>query len=337
VRIIPPRLTAVSAILFVTACLFLLAGCYLFPKEEKVLAPPMISPPSVSYATVEAKKGTIESKTTVNGDFVPADQTTLYFRFSGGRLLRITVRLGDQVKPGALVAELDNGSVANRIAQQKILVRKAELASERTVALGRDRFERELAALDVELAKLQLQQLQQELDQSRLLATTGGTVIYVARAREGDLVEAYQTMVQLADPKSLLLVYKGDKAGDFPLGSRVTVGVSGRDYPGEVVMAPGGAPPDVSEELRGAIVVKASGLPAQVKYGDNASITRILARRERVLIIPRDLVHSYLGRDFVRMMEQGQVKEKTITLGVQTATEVEVASGLAEGDAVLTQ
>ncbi len=89
------------------------------------------------------------------------------------------MRLGDEVKPGALLAELDTGSLENRIAQQKVIVRKAHVTSDRAVALGRDKFERELASLDVELAGLQMQDLRAQMDESKLLCTVGGTVVYL--------------------------------------------------------------------------------------------------------------------------------------------------------------
>ena len=315
-----------------------LAGCYLFPKEEKVLAPPLLAQPEVTYSTVTVKRGTIESKTTVPSDFVSVTQTPSFFHYGGSRLKRTLVKLGDEVKPGALLAELDTGSLDNRIAQQKILVRKAQVTSDRAIAFGRDRFEKELAALDVELAGLQLQDLQAQMDESKLYATAAGTVVYVAGVKPGDLLDAYRTVVQVADPKNLQLVYKGEKSGDFRVGNEVSVQLAnGKSYSGVVTMSPGSAPADVTEDLRGAIVVGLKSLPPGASIGDTASITRLLARRENVVVLPRDLVHTYLGRDFVQVMENGQMKERTLQLGVQTLTDVEVVSGLEPGEQVLSQ
>jgi multidrug efflux pump subunit AcrA (membrane-fusion protein) len=315
-----------------------LASCYLFPREEKVLAPPLLAAPEVAYSTVAAKKGTIELRTVVSGDFVPLVQSPFYFRYGGSRLSRLAVKLGDEVKPGTLLAELDTGSLDNRIAQAKLLVRKAQLASDRAVALGRDRFEREAAAIDVELAQLQLQELQDQREQARLVSDTSGTVVYIASVKAGDVVDAFRTVVQVADPRTLVVAYKGEKSGDFHVGNAVTVQlVDGRTVKASVVMAPGAAPGDLSEDLRGAIVVKPETLPAGVRLGDTASVVRLLARRENVVVLPRDLVHTYLGRDFVQIMQNGELKERTIQLGVQTATEVEVMSGLEAGEAVLSR
>jgi membrane fusion protein, macrolide-specific efflux system len=328
----PARFTAVA--LFVVT----LTGCYLFPKEEKVLAPPLLAAPEVTYSTVQSRKGTIEAKTTVTADFVPAQETALFFRSGGNRLKRLAVMLGDDVKAGALIAELDTGSLENRIAQQKILLRKAQVVNERTALLSKDRFEKELAGLDVELASLQLTDLQQQLEESRLFAPTAGSVVYTFSIKAGDLVEAYKTVARIADPKNLNLLYKGEKSGDFRVGAAVSIQLTtGRTVPGVVVMAPGSTPTDVTDELRGAVVVKPGALPPGVKYGDSASVTRVMIRKDNVIVIPHDLVHTYLGRDFVQVMDNGVMKEKTIELGVQTPTDVEVVKGLAVGEDVLSR
>jgi hypothetical protein len=85
------------------------------------------------------------------------------------------------------------------------------------------------------------------------------------------------------------------------------------------------------------VVVQVDGLPSSVKRGHTARIIRILAHRENVIVIPKDLVRTYLSRDFVRVLVNGQITEKTVEVGVQTFTEAEIVSGLAEGDQILSQ
>ena len=98
-----------------------LAGCGLFPKEEKVLAPPLLTPPEVVYDTMEVKRGSIENRITVLASFTPVEQQMLSFRSRSGRLRALHVIMGSEVKAGALVAELDTGSLEYRIARLKIL------------------------------------------------------------------------------------------------------------------------------------------------------------------------------------------------------------------------
>jgi len=313
----------------------LLGTCRLFPKEEKILAPPLMSPPQVNYSLTEARKGTIEQRTRVSATFVAVDQRSLYFRYRSGRIRRIAVAMGDEVKEGSLLAELDTGGLENRIAQGKLALRKAEILSERSVALNRDRYERELASLDVEMAKLQLQDLQTELEQSRLVSPIPGVVVYIARVSEGDAVDAYRSIVQVADPRKLQLQYKGDKAADFRLGSRVDVTFQDRTYVGEVVMTPGTIPLDASEEMKGSILVNLPNLPPGAGRGDTAAISILLDRRDGVIVLPRDVVHLYLGRSYVQVMEDGIKRERTVEVGLQSATEAEIVKGLQVGEKVI--
>jgi membrane fusion protein, macrolide-specific efflux system len=315
-----------------------LTGCYLFPKEEKVLAPPLLANPEVTYETYEVKKGTIESKTVVSGSFISVSETPLYFTVSGNRLKQIAVKIGDDVKVGALVAELDTGSLESRIAEQKIVLRKAQVVSERAVVMGRDRFEKELASLDVDLATLQLNDLQESRNEARLIAPVAGRVVYVGSMRPGDLVDGFRTVVQIDDPINLQVFYKGADTGVFAIGVEVAMNLEdGRKFSGKVVQGSNSSPADTPDNLRGAIIVKPTALPAKVQIGDNVTLTRLTAHRENVIVLPRDLVHTYLGRDFVEVMENGEKKEKTVELGVQTPTDVEVVKGLAVGEKILSQ
>jgi len=313
------------------------AGCGLFPREEKVLAPPLLTPPEVSYDVVEVKRGSIEDRVTASGTFTPAEQQNLFFRYRGGRIRTLYVHLGDELKPGALVADLDTGSLENRIAQLKILLRKTEINVERLGALNRDRYERELAGLDVELARLQLEDSQAELEQSRLYTPIAGVVVYLTQVKEGDTVDAYRTVAQVADPRRLQLIYKGDNASDFRVGMKVSVRYRDRAFTGEVVMAPGTTPPDAPEDLKNAVIVRLPQLPADIGRGDSATISVVLARGDNVIVLPRDLVHQYLGRNFVQVMENGVKTERTIELGLQTATEVEIVKGLSPGEQVVSR
>jgi macrolide-specific efflux system membrane fusion protein len=321
----------------VAAAAILLVSCGVFPREEQVLAPPLLSPPEVVYDTVEVRRDTIEDKVTVIATLVPSDLQALFFRWRSGRLRALHASLGDEVKAGALVAELDTGSLENRIARLKLSLRKAELSSERAVALNRDRYERELASIDVELARLDLEDAQAELESSRLYAPSAGVVVYVCSEGEGDAVDAFRTIVQIADPRRLQLIYKGEKASSFRAGMTVSVQLKSRTVAGEVIMAPGSTPPDAPEDLRLAVVIRLRDLPAGAQRGDTASVSMILARRENVIVIPRDLVHLYLGRSFVQVMKDGVKTERTVELGLQTTTEVEVVSGLAAGELIVSR
>lgn len=145
-----------------TFLLISLSGCYLFPKEEEVLAPPLIEPPEITYDTTAAKKGTVEKKITGSGSFVSISQSNLFFKSRGGRLKGIYVKLGDEIKEGDIIAELDTGDLKNQIEVQKINLKKARTRYNQVKAQGGDEYSRQLAWYDVELASLQLENLERQ-------------------------------------------------------------------------------------------------------------------------------------------------------------------------------
>ena len=313
----------------------LLGGCFLLPQEESVLAPPLLKTPEIQYRTVTAQQGVIEDRVTVGGVFIYPSQHSLKFRFRSGPLRGIYVRYGDEVTAGQLVAELDTDRLRLEVRRHEILVRKAELEAERARARQADRFTIEDAELSIELERLRLQQLQEELAKSQLHAPVAGEVVYIAPLSEGEAVEAFRTVVQIADPSEILLSYNGPKRSEFALGADVAVDVRGEEYTGQVVMTPLNVPRDAPEEMRELVLMRVSGLAPEIEKGDAASVVLIRARREGAIVLPRNLVQTYLGRRFVYVLADGLREERNVEVGIQTPTQAEVIAGLEVGEEVV--
>ena len=69
--------------------------------------------------------------------------------------------------------------------------------------------------------------------------------------------------------------------------------------------------------------------------GDYASLSVTLAKKEDVIVLPRRVVRSYLGRRYVQILEDGLVKERDVQTGLETPTEVEIVRGLEPGQQVI--
>jgi len=315
---------------------FSTAGCNLFPKEEPVLAPPLIKPQEVKYDVVEVKKGNIEKTITANATFVSADLAEAFFQYRGGRLKKIYVKSGDEVKKGTLLAELDTDSLSSQISQQKIVVTKAEVSYRKVKETGGDEYALKQAKLDIDLAKAKLSELQKEYSKARLTAPMSGKVVYVADVNPGDYVDAYKTLVRIADPENLKLQYTGDRAMDFQLGMEVLVKIKDKEYKGEVILTPTSAPQDRDESLKNVVLIEVKNLPdGEVKMSQDARIVVTLEKKENVIVIPRQLVQNYLGRKYVQVLEDGLKKERDVETGLETTTDVEILKGLQEGDQVI--
>ena len=112
----------------IAAVLILLNSCFFLPREEEVLAPPLVEPPEISYQTHTVSVGTIEDSIRAFGAFAYAGQADLSFERRGGRLKTLYVRVGADVEKGRLIADLHTDNIEAEIAQAELSLRRAELA-----------------------------------------------------------------------------------------------------------------------------------------------------------------------------------------------------------------
>lgn len=320
--------------------IFPLSACFLLPTEEVILPPPLKEPPEVTYKTYEVKKGTIEKKVELRASFVSVNQSDLSFKENSGRLKKINVVLGDTVKAGQVVAELETGNLDSDLKIQQIAYEKAKLSYDTAVASGATKYAIEQARLDLELQKLKLDEIKEELAKAKLVSPIDGVVVYKTSTNEGEMLSAYQTVVRVADPKKLELQfaeddYARDKIYAFTLGTKVKVTIDGKVYDGEVVMTPYDMPADAPSDMKRVVRIKVDYLPDTVKLGHMADIRLDIDKKEDVIVIPKRLVLSTLTKKQVQVLEDGIKKEKLIETGLETDTEVEVVNGLTVGELII--
>jgi RND family efflux transporter MFP subunit len=324
----------------VTGMVFPLSACFLLPTEEVILAPPLKEPPKVTYKVYEVKKGTIERKVECRGTFVSVQQSDLSFKEQNGRLKKIYVNLGDAVKAGQVVAELDTENLSSSLKEQEIVYEKAKLAYDMAAASGDTKYAVQQAKLDLELQQLKLNEIKTGLQKAKLVSPISGIVAYKHIAKEGDNIEAYQTLVRVADPARLELQfsedeYSRDKVYAFNLGMKVQVKINDKMYEGEVVMTPYNMPADADNDMRKMVRIKVANIPGDVKIGHAADIRLDLERKENVIVIPKSLVTTQVNKKYVQVLEDGIKKEKYIETGLETDTEVEVVKGLNVGEQII--
>ena len=310
------------------------------PVEEEVLAPPVKEPQKVTYETLEAKTGTIEKKIRCTGYFVSVSKEDVFFRYSGGRLNKIFFKYGDEVKKGDLIAELEGGAIADNIALQQLVVRRAQLNYDKVNTQaelngGGSKYELELAGIELEMEKMKLSNLYKELDKSKLISEISGKVVYIKDIQQGDFVNAYDVIVTVADPKALQLMYSEDKVSDFRNGMKVDVVIDDVHFTGEVAATPLDAPLNADDETKKSIRIKVDMLPDSIQLGDDASFSLTLEKKENIIILPRHTINNFIGRKFVNVLVDGIREERDVELGIQTDTEVEIVKGLEAGELVI--
>lgn len=134
----------------------LLAGCGAAAPKEEATPTPVLQVASTVKPTYKVEPGTIVDDVNFTGRIAPIVDEQLFFR-GDGRLAKLAVAEGAQVKKGDVLAELEISDLLNQLAQAQVTLQTSQLkatAAEQTVA-----DQRALAESTLRTAKLRLDQL----------------------------------------------------------------------------------------------------------------------------------------------------------------------------------
>jgi multidrug efflux pump subunit AcrA (membrane-fusion protein) len=321
----------------------LLTGCSLLPQEEQALKPPLVKPVKEKFELYEVKKGSITKQISGIGVFASDKMQSLFYSESGGRLIATNVSLGSAVSKGDVIAQLDKGEIEGKIRQQELVVEKARLALEQAKDEKRgDPIAIRIKLLDMQKEEIQLDLFRKQLNKTQLVSDVTGIVTYVDPIKQGDAVVAYKTLFTVSDPKSMKLVYETNNSLDLTgvqVGLNASVKIKDVLYSGKVTQIPATAPQSevkaIADKNAKTIVIAPEGLPDTIEIGNSADITIVTEKRDDVVVIPKVGLRSYMGRDYVQVLEGEARKEIDVEKGIVSATEVEIRKGLKEGQKVI--
>ncbi|MCD9025886.1 efflux RND transporter periplasmic adaptor subunit [Cohnella silvisoli] len=320
-----------------------LAGCSLLPKEEDALKPPLVKPAQENYSTVKAEKGTIVKSINGSGTFESILTDVAQFTGQGGRIDKIPVKAGDKVKKGDVLVQLILDGLDIQVKEQQLALEKAKYAYRQ--ARNGDEQVLRIAGLQMEIEQTKYDRLSKQLNSKQLVSNIDGEVVFAESLKEGDYVEAYQTLVTVADPSKLRVAIRVDNANDIrevEVGVAADITLNQDKVVGRVVQTPSSSPTtlnkDLAEKYAKTLFIEVPKLPKDTKIGSMADVKIITQQRDQVIKIPRSGLRSYLGRNFVRVLEDGKrLREIDVEPGLVGATEVEIIKGLDEGQTIVLQ
>ncbi|GAA0137796.1 hypothetical protein YSY43_46370 [Paenibacillus sp. YSY-4.3] len=325
-------------------CLLLLSGCSLLPKEEEVLTPPLVKPVQENYRTAAAVKGTITKEVKGSGRFESTLQDRAIYKEKEGRISKIHVKSGDKVNKGDVLVELLLDGLDIQLQEQEIALENAKnTLREAKINENADPDAYRMASMQYELEQTKYKRLQALYESKIIRAEIGGQVIFVDSLKEGDAIEQYQTLVSVADPANLRVIFEVNSTDEtVDVGSDVQITFKNTVYKGVVVQSPSSAPITQNEQLaeryRKNVYISLAELPEEAEIGSLVDVKIITEQRDNVIKIPRGGLRSYLGRNFVRVLEDGsKLREIDVEPGITSSTEVEIVKGLEEGQTIILQ
>ena len=333
--------------------MLLLSGCSLLPEEEETLAPPLVQPKREEYQLCKAVRKDIARMVKGVATFVPSDEISLFFSESGGRIQSVDIKEGQQVKKGEVLIRLESVGMESNLKLQRLSVKKLELKlaslksryrEDSRAASGGAVSKRQLEDLkteigsmeiDLEAAQIVLSDLEKEYTRTVLTAPADGQITFLEDIKQGDAVEAYRTLVVLANPGKLQLYYQSQEIRGVKTGMKAEILYGGQKYSGMVILSPDNVPASAGDKYKNAILIRADKLPPGVRMGDIADISVTVEAKSGVLVIPKNALHRAFGSTTVMVLEGDAKRELNVASGIETATEVEITEGLEEGAMVI--
>jgi RND family efflux transporter MFP subunit len=192
--------------------------------------------------------------------------------------------------------------------------------------------------VDLLVAQQALAEAQRRLELAVVRAPIGGTVVSWS-LQVGDLVFANNAVGQVAD-LTVLQVRAEIGELDVPelaLGQTVRLRLDA--FPGREITGTLSYLPPTLDTSRGAptanTLVALEAYELGLRPGMGASLTVVLASQEGVLLLPRRAVRQVGTHQVVRVREGRQAVERIVETGLSNSTEVQILSGLNEGQTVL--
>lgn len=320
----------------------LVSGCSFLPKEDEVLAPPLVEPSQIDYETAAVQKGEIIRRVQGAGTIISSDIKDLYFSRDGGRLKEIYVSEGDAVEKGQVLAEVDADHLHLEIQQLNIDLKKAELRLSQMQETGADKYSIEIARLDIQSIHNRLNHLNKELSSAKIVSPISGTVVYISDIKQGAHVNAYETLISVAETNDLQIQYTAmseDHIREVSVGMEVSIKLRDEQVKGEVVQTPQEVPSELYQQnpelYSKTLLIGSDELPKGLNAGDIVEIEIITAQKDDALIIPKAGLRNAGDRHYVQVLEENSRKEIDVEVGIMSSTEIEIVTGLEEGDIII--
>ncbi len=308
----------------------------------------------VPVRVVEITTGPVTATVTATGTIKARDDVPISAE-AGGRVLEVTVRVGDSVSEGDVLVQLDDelAELAFRQAEAQRLLAEAEL-DDAEAGFGRAQSlwesgdiadaEQEAAERRAKSARASFAAAQAGLGAAeRQLRNTGiqspidGTVAFVY-AEEGQLIAVGTPVAHVVndDTVEIELGLSEDQVPD--IRPRQAAAVRVRALPGELfggkVEYVGRRADDMTKTYPVRVVLRNSA--HRLRAGMVAEVTIDAKEFSDVVIIERDWVVERYGEPAVYVASGSLAVLKRLTLGKVIGNRVIVASGLEEGDLMVT-
>ena len=293
--------------------------------------------PAAETALVE--RGDLSMMIDASGSLIPHVEIGLAFT-TGGRVAEMLATEGEQVEAGQPLLRLDTQDLQWQVGQARLAVSIAEY----DLSDARDDYWEESNQVKrvkakLEQAQVSLQQAEWRLEQATLKAPFSGTITTL-NIDAGEMANSGQTVVILSDLSNLNVEINLDETdvARVAMSTPIVITVDafpGTDLSGEIIEIASSA--DVqSGVVLYPVTIRLDPADLPLRPGMTVNVILTIEKRENTLFVPFRAVETEGGQAYLtRVTADGREAERVaVTMGLITDTQVEILSGINEGDVV---
>jgi len=300
-------------------------------------------PPGGGAVAVEVARvaaGTIEDDIDAVGTLRSSESVVVRPEISG-RIEQLNFTEGARVQKGQVIVALDDSVSAAELAQAKANLALAESSYNRTQELEKEKFvsatAKDQALNSLRVAQANVQLAQARLAKTKIVAPFGG-IIGIRQVSVGDYVKEGQDLVTLEDISALKVDFRLPEQLLAVLKPGQTVEVATDAIPGRKFAATLDAIDPLVDQNGRAVLLRArlKNTEGQLRPGMFVRTRLIVSAREQALTVPEEALVPVGAEQFVFRVTDGKAQRVKVGTGVRRAGTVEIVSGLAAGDTVVT-
>ncbi|WP_033339301.1 efflux RND transporter periplasmic adaptor subunit [Catenuloplanes japonicus] len=304
--------------------------------------------------TLTVQQGTVTSSVSADGSVSSATTASASFGTSG-TVTEISVKVGDAVKKGQVLAKVDPTAANRNLTAAKADLTAAQDALSRAEEEDSDTTSAETQVTQAELA---VEEAEDAVSGATLTATMDGTVITIngsvggtasgssssgSQNQGGQSDSSSSAFIEIADLSKLQITASFAEADATKLEEGQTATVTWNALTGTTATAKvASIDPNSSssgggsgESVTYGATLTLDEVPAGAKSGQTVSVAVTTGTAENVVMVNSAAVTSSGRGHTVTKVVDGQQVATTVEVGLEGDTMTEITSGLAAGDQVL--
>lgn len=282
----------------------------------------------------------------------PPNSEAVVVARASGNISRLKRQLGDTVRAGEALAQVDSMEATTMAADRSVTHAKAELA--------RKAYARELSLFqlgvtprqEMEAAQSALAVAESEAQRASSVARAAqvsgdGRSVAVVSPINGKITAQTGTLGGFVQPQTELFRVAG--AGQAQVEAAVSASDIGRIAAGDIatILAPGGTPvaaivrsvtPTVSGSTRAATVLLTPVSPAsRLVVGEGVQVRLHVKDGAIGIVVPEDAVQNIDGRDVLFVRTKDGFRAQPVLVGIRSGGAAQIVSGINAGEQVATR